>query len=134
MAEWTSANSYSERITNLRKGSGEFLDGTGVALSAPLETQSVFDDGVSDELLATMAKTGPSPIGPPTCFPDIQSNELLDTIFPFGVGTLDILAAGSGPGIASTVVVYESFTGRSCSRVFALSAPFKAACESPREM
>jgi hypothetical protein len=48
--EWTSASDDGSRVGNLRAGTGQFLDGSGIGLKASGPGKSVFDDDVQDSL------------------------------------------------------------------------------------
>ena len=48
--EWASNRSYATRVANLRGGTGEFLNGTGVRLSSSGGVKTVFDDDAQDKL------------------------------------------------------------------------------------
>ncbi len=111
IAEWTSPRTYIERLADLRYGGGEFLAGTGVALSATGDSQTVFDDGVIDELTGNSGQDWFFADKLTDQITDRANNELLDSIFPAGEADVQIFAVGSGPGMASTVKVYRSQSG-----------------------
>jgi len=50
LREWSSANDYSTRVTNLRAGTGAILGGTVFRLQASGSDRTVFDDGDKDKL------------------------------------------------------------------------------------
>ena len=49
-SEWTSANSYATRVSNLANGTGAILSGTGVKLKNLGVDRTVFDDVEKDTL------------------------------------------------------------------------------------
>lgn len=49
-SEWTSANSYAVRVSNLANGTGAFLSGTGVKLKNSGADRTVFNDSEQDTL------------------------------------------------------------------------------------
>lgn len=50
LAEWTSPRSLSDRVDNMRNGTGAILDGTGIKLESRGTDQTVFDDDERDTL------------------------------------------------------------------------------------
>ena len=48
--EWTSARDYTARVSNIRNGAGQFLDGSTVSLKSSGVGKTVFDDGAKDDL------------------------------------------------------------------------------------
>ena len=50
VAEWSSGRDYTERVNNLRAGTGQVLNGMGVKLKASGSGRTVFDDDSKDTL------------------------------------------------------------------------------------